>query len=128
MAQERFKLDNVAVIQPDDVSWNFETTSTSDSTRAMSGTVYNTPLFTVESLNVTWGQMTRTQLSQILQAIVQRPSKPYVTVHYYSPFYNAWRNAQFYVAQGSLKIKTLAQNRERIESVTCNLIGREKIA
>ena len=128
MAQEKFKLDSVTVIQPLEVSWNFETTSTSDSTRAMSGTVYNTPLFTVESLNVSWGQMTRTQLSQILQAIVQRPSKPYVTVHYFSPFYNAWRDGQFYVAQGSLKIQTLAENREKIASVTCNLIGRNKIA
>jgi len=128
MAQQRFTLDGVTVIQPVDVSWNFETTSTSDSTRAMSGTVYNTPMFTVESLSVSWGQMTRAQLSQILQAIVQRPSKPYVTVRYFSPYYNAWRTGQFYVAQGSLKIRTLAENRERIESVTCNLIGREKIA
>lgn len=127
MAQNRIKFDNEVIKQPEDMSWSFETTSTADSTRAMSGTVYNTPMFTVESFSVTWGRMTRAELYAILQKIVQRPSKPYFSMFYYSPFYNAWRTADFYVGQGTLKVKTLKENREVIESVTCNLIGRTKL-
>lgn len=128
MAQQRIKINNTAIVQPEEMSWNFETTSTADSTRAMSGTVYNTPMFTVESFSVSWGRMTRAELSTILQAIVQTPRKPYFTLHYYSPYYNAWRDGQFYVGQGSLKIKNLKESSEYVEGMSCNFIGRNKIS
>lgn len=126
--QERITIDNTAIKQPDTFDWSFETTSTQDSVRSMSGTAYITPMFTVESFSVEFSNLTPAECSQILSLIVQRPSKTYFSLHYFSPFYGAWRTASFYVGRGSLKVKTLKEGRERIQSISCNFVGKDKLA
>ena len=127
MAQERITIDGWGAVQPETFDWNFETTSTQDSGRAMSGTMYDTPMFTVESFAVKYNELTISQASALLQALVKRPSKPYFSLHYFSPYYGTWRTAQFSVSTGSLRIKTLKNNREKIKEITCNFVGREPI-
>lgn len=124
MAQERILIDGWGDVQPTQFDWDFATTSTDDSTRPMSGTAYITPLFTVESYAVAYRNLTVAQCSRILQSIVQRPGHPFFNLHYFSPYYGQWRTAQFYVGQGSLKVRTLKDRAERMQEITCNFVGR----
>lgn len=128
MAQEKITIDNYSAVQPTQFDWSFETTSTSDSGRAMSGAAYITPMFTVESYAVSYENLTVAQCQAILNIIVQRPGKSYFTLHYFSPFYGTWRTGTFYVGQGSLKVRTLKEGNERIQSISCNFVGRDKLA
>lgn len=128
MAQERILIDGWGDVQPTQFDWDFATTSTDDSTRAMSGAAYITPLFTVESFSVAYRNLTVAQCSRILQSIVQRPGRPFFSLHYFSPYYGAWRTAAFYVGQGTLKVRTLKVGQERMQEITCNFIGRDKLA
>ncbi len=127
MAQERITINGIAVKQPDKMDPNFATTYTEDSGRPMGGRAHLTPLFTVESYSVEFSNLTPAQASAILQQIVPTPSRPFFSLHYYSWYYGAWRTAQFYVGQGSMKTKRLKENDEILESITCDFVGRERI-
>ena len=127
MAQERILIDGWGDVQPTQFDYEFATTSTDDSTRAMSGTAFITPLFTAESFSVSYDHLTISQCSAILHRIVQRPGKPFFNLRYFSPYYGSWQTAEFYVGQGSLKIKTLKDGDEKIQQITCNFVGRNKL-
>lgn len=127
MAQKKISINGWSEVQPLTFDWNFETTSTSDSGRAMSGTLYDTPMFTVESFNVTYGEMTTAQAATLLSHIVKTASAPYFTLYYFSPYYGEWRTAPFQVSTGSLQVKTLKDNYEKIKGITCNFVGRQPI-
>ena len=125
--QDRVSVDGFREVQPTKFDWSFETTSTQDSGRAMSGAAYITPMFTVEAFDVEYRNLTVAQCSLILKAIVQKPSKPFFSLHYFSPYYGAWRTAQFYVGNGSLSIKTLKSGKEHMQAITCRFIGKDKV-
>ena len=127
MAQNRVKLNDYDAVQPTDMTWSFETTSTSDSARAMSGTLYDTPLFTVEAYDVSYRNLTISQCKSILQQIVKRPNSPYFNLFRFSPFYGTWRTDQFSVSQGSLKVTSLKKGEENLTDITCRFVGRNKL-
>lgn len=127
MPQNRIKLNNYDEVQPTEFSYSWETTSTEDSGRAMSGTMYDTPMFTVEAWDVKYENLTIAQCKSILQEIVKRPKKPYFNLHYFSPFYGTWRTAQFGVSQGSLNVRSLKRGVENISEISCRFVGREKL-
>ena len=127
MAQQRISINGWSAKQPVDFGWSYETTSTEDSGRAMSGTLYDTPMFTVEAFDVSYRDMTISEASALLQHIVKRPSRPYVTLHYFSPYYGNWRDGEFSVSQGSLKVKSLKQGEENIDEISFKLVGRQRI-
>lgn len=124
MPQERISVDGFSAVQPKKFDYNFSTTSTEDSGRPMSGVALITPLFTTEAFAVEYGELTPAQASTLLHAIVQRPGKPFFSLHYFSPYYGTWRTADFYVGDGSLKIKNLKIGSEKMKSITCNFVGR----
>ena len=127
MAQQKVTLNNWNAVQPTQMDWSFETTSTSDSTRVMAGKLYDTPLFTVEAFDMTYSNLTRAQVSAILQIIVKRPSTPYFVMHYYSPFSNTWKDGTFSISQGSLKIRSLKEGEENMQEISFRAVGRDKI-
>lgn len=127
MAQQKVSLNGWDAVQPTQFDWSFETTSTSDSTRAMSGKLYDTPLFTVEAFDVVYSNLTRAQVAAILQIVVKRPSIPYFTAKYFSPFSNQWKTGTFSVSQGSLKIRTLKEGEENMQEISFRMVGRDKI-
>ena len=127
MSQQRIQIDGVAVKQPDTFDWSFETTFTQDSVRTMSGKVILTPLFTVESFAVAFSNLSPAQCSEILTKIVQRPGKTSFSLYYFSPYYGQWRTGTFYVGTGSLKVKTLKEGNETVQSISCNFIGKDKL-
>ena len=123
----RIAIDGWNTVQPSTFDYDFQTTSSSDSGRTMSGKANVSVLFTVEAFTVEYRNLTPNQASAILQRIVQTPSKPYFSLYYFSPYYGQWRTAQFYVGEGSLKIKTLEQGSENIDSISCSFVGRNKL-
>ena len=125
--QNRIEIDGYGEVQPTTFDWSFETTSTQDSGRALSGAAYISPMFTVESYSVVYNNLTIAQCSTILQKIVQKPGKPYFTLKYFSPYHGEWRTGQFYVGQGTLQVRTLKEGTESVQQISCNFIGREKI-
>lgn len=127
MPQNRIKLNDFDAVQPTEMNYSWETTSTEDSGRAMSGMQYDTPMFTVEAFDVKYSNLTVAQCRAILQEIVKRPRTPYFNLHYFSPFHGTWRTAQFGVSQGSLSVKSLKQGEENVSEISCRFVGREKL-
>jgi len=127
MPQNRIKLNNFDEVQPTEMNYSWETTSTEDSGRAMSGRMYDTPMFTVEAFDVKYSHLTIAQCRAILQEIVKRPTRPYFNLHYFSPFHGVWRTAKFGVSQGSLNVKTLKSGEEDFTEISCRFVGREKL-
>lgn len=125
--QQRIKINNFDEVQPTTFNYSWETTSTEDSGRAMSGIMYDTPMFTVEAFDVTYSNLTIAQCRAILQEIVKRPKRPYFDLHYFSPFHGTWRTASFGVSQGSLNVRSLKRGEENIEEISCRFVGREKL-
>ena len=122
--QNRIKIDGWGDAQPSDYNYSLETTSTPDSGRVMSGTGYDTPMFTVEAIDVVYRNLSISKCSDLLKKIVKKPGKPYFSLHYFSPYYGVWRDAEFGVSQGTLKINSLKEGDENVSEVSCRFVGR----
>lgn len=121
MAQEYIKMNNTVICQPEEgLGYDFETTYTEDSTRVMSGVLHATPLFTVEAFSYQASQVTVAEMRNILQIIAKGRT---FTLHYFSPYYGAWRDDLFYVGKGSLEIGRLNEQEEVYDSLSFNMIG-----
>ena len=107
--------------QPDeDMGYSFETTFRADSKRSIGGSLAETPLFTVESLAYSATDLSVAEMKEILQIVAK--GKRFL-LHYWSPYYAAWRDASFYVGRGSLVIGQLDKERGLYSSLSMNLVG-----
>ena len=123
--QNYIKMNGQTIKQPDaGLAYNFETTYRDDSTRSMSGAMFATPLFTVEQLGYTATHVSVSEMSQILQIIAGGGA---FTLHYFSPYYGAWRDGQFRVGKGSLAIGSLEENGEFYDELTFNMTGDDPL-
>ena len=121
MAQDYIKMNGITIKQPlKDLEYNFETTYTEDTTRVQSGVLHSTPMFTVEQLGYEASNLTVAEVSQILQIIAKGQR---FLLHYFSPYYGAWRDDYFYVGQGSIEIGTLQEDSEKYTSLSFNMTG-----
>lgn len=121
MAQEYVKINDVVIKQPDKgLGYDFETTYTNDSTRVQSGVLHITPMFTVESFAYTATDLTEEEVKTILQMIARGRK---FRLHYHSAYYGAWRDDDFYVGKGSMKIGSWKEEEERYDSLSFNMIG-----
>ena len=121
MAQEVIKMNGEVILQPDEgLGYDFETTYTEDSTRVMSGRLHASAMFTVESFSYQATDVGLEDMQKILRIIAH--GRPF-TLHYYSPYYGAWRDDEFYVGKGSLVIGRLNAKQERFETLSFNMIG-----
>ena len=126
MAQNYIKINNTVIRQPDEgLGFDFETTYTEDSTRVQSGVLHATPMFTVESFSYSASTLTVAEAKTILQLVAKGKT---FTLHYFSPYYGAWRDDKFYVGKGSLEIGRLNESGERIDGLSFNMIGVNPIA
>lgn len=114
-------MNGTVILQPDEgLGYDFETTYTEDSTRAMDGTLYSSAMFTVESFSYTATWVSQADMKTILQIVAK--GKPF-TLHYMSPYYGTWRDGPFYVGKGSLSVGRWNDKEERYESLSFNMIG-----
>lgn len=126
MSQELLKINNTIIRQPDTgLSYGFETTYTEDSGRVQDGTMYETPMFTVEAFGYTASLLTKTEMSTILQIIAKGQR---FTLHYLSPYYGTWRDDSFYVGKGSLSVGSWNESEELYESLSFDMIGVNPLA
>lgn len=121
MAQQKIDINNVGIWQPDNnLAYTFESTYTNDSTRTQDGGGHFTPLFTVEQLGYSATGIPVAEATKILQQIAKGAT---FTLHYYSLYYGAWRDGEFYVGQGNCAIGTLEDGGERLSSLEFNMTG-----
>ena len=123
--QEYIKMNGEVVPQPDEgLGYDFETTYTQDTTRAMSGTLYAGAMFTVESLAYKVSYIPAAEASKVLRIVDS--GKPF-TLHYFSLHYGKWRDGKFYVGKGSLSIGRLHEADETVDEISFNMIGVDPI-
>lgn len=119
--QDYIRMNGIMIRQPDEgLDFSFETTYTEDSTRVQSGEGHFTPMFTVESFSYAATGVSLEEMKTILQIVAKGGN---FTLHYFSPYYGAWRDAPFYVGQGSLSIGRLNEDNEQFDSLSFNMIG-----
>ena len=121
MAQNYITIDGNPIKQPDiGLGYDFETTYSEDSTRTQDGVAHFTALFTVEAFSYKATNLTKDGMKTILQLVARGR---YFTLHYFSPYFGAWRDDTFYVGKGSLSIGRLNENTERFDELSFNMIG-----
>lgn len=120
--QERIKINGIDVWQPDEgqLSYNFETTYTEDTTRVQSGEIHLTPMFTVESFGYSGSNLPMPKMVEILQNVAKGNR---FTLHYFSPYFGTWRDDTFYVGKGSLSVGKLIEGEEIFDSLSFNMVG-----
>lgn len=117
---DKYTLNGVTIRQPDSgMGYSIETTYTQDSTRVQSGKLYASRMYTVESLSYKATGLSAAEMKTILQIIAKGES---YTLHYFSPYYGAWRDGTFYTGKGSLDIGCVSGN-GRYDSVSFNMVG-----
>lgn len=125
MAQEYIKINGVVIRQPDEgLGYDFETTYSADTTRTQNGRLVATRMFTVEALTYSASHMTAEEMRTILRAIAKGGV---FTLHYFSPYYGAWRDGRFYVGKGSLSIRRLNASGEYYDSLSFRMTGVDPI-
>ena len=119
--QNYITIDSKIVKQPESgLGYDFETTYSKDSTRTQDGIAHFTPLFTVEKFSYSAKHLTKDEMKTILQLVA---GGRYFTLHYFSPYFGAWRDDTFYVGKGSLSIGRLNENAEYFEELSFSMIG-----
>lgn len=125
MAQDRMKINDVEIWQPDKgLQYSTETTFSSDSARVQSGVGHFTPLFTVEQLGYSAKNVPQPEVTKILQFIDTGKT---FTLHYFSMHYGEWRDATFYVAKGQYNVGSWKVGEEYVESLSFNMTGVKPI-
>lgn len=119
--QNYITIDGKIIKQPESgLGYDFETTYSKDSTRTQDGIAHFTPLFTVEKFSYSAKHLTKDEMKTILQLVA---GGRYFTLHYFSPYFGAWRDDTFYVGKGSLSIGRLNENAEYFEELSFSMIG-----
>lgn len=125
MAQNYITINGVKIRQPDEgLGYDFETTYTEDSKRTQRGKLTTSRLYTVESFSYSATNVTAEEMKIILHELMKGK---FFTLHYWSPYYGAWRDDEFYVGRGSLVFSRLNENEERYDSLTFNMVGRNAL-
>lgn len=123
--QDTIKINGIEIFQPDEgLGYDFETTYSEDSGRVQSGVMQAVNYFTVEKLTYTASEIPTDKASEILQLVAKGNS---FTLHYFSPYYNRWRDGLFRVGNGSLSIGSLQDENEKISSLSFSMTGEDPI-
>lgn len=119
MAQDKYKINGREIWQPDeDVSYTWETTYTSDSTRSQSGKGHFTPMFTVHQYGYSASNVPVSEVAWMLSVISS--GEPF-TFHLWSSRHGGWEDIKCYVGKGSnCTIGTLEEGRETYSKFAFN--------
>ena len=123
--QDRIRINNTDIYQPDKgLSYKFETTYTSDSSRVQTGKGHFTALFTVEQLNYKATHIPQEEATKIIKMVARGTN---FTLHYFSIFYGQWRDGTFYVGQGDMAIGSLEDDNRYLDSLNFNMTGVDPV-
>lgn len=118
--QNKITMNSIAIAQPDELGYSFETTYTSDSGRVQSGEAVTSAMFTVEAFSFGYSFLSLAEAHAILTIILS--GQPF-TLHYPSVYYNGWRNGLFYVGKGDVKWGRINVEEELVEDFSFNAVG-----
>ena len=117
---QKILINGVEIWQPDEgIQYNLETTYSEDTQRIITGLLIATPLFTVEQLGYQASWIPVAAASAILQMVIGVNFQ----LTYFSPYFGAWRTAEFYVGKGSMNIGRLNPEDMVLESLSFNMQG-----
>ena len=119
--QDYIKINGTVIHQPEEgLGYSFETKYSEDTKRVQSGKLKASAMFTVEQLSYSGVNLTVEEMKTILQLIGKGGN---ITLHYFSPYYGAWRDGTFYVGKGSLSVARLSEDSESYDSISFNMTG-----
>jgi len=110
MQTEFFEIDGVRIATPTSYKPIFATTSTNDSDRTQDLIMHNVPIGTVAGYDIVWSRLTNTEISTILNGMLNKAS---FSFHHKSPLSpNGWIDADFYAANYSMGSQRLQDGQE----------------
>lgn len=122
MAQQRLRFNNYTPpnVTEDGYTVNFATTSTSNSGRTMRGVMNNVPLFTVESYNLKWSNISASDVSQILTQVM---GKAGFNFYHYNIYKARWETSVFYAANFNSPVLRLQEGNEKVKELSFQVTG-----
>lgn len=122
MAQQRLRFNNYTPpnVTEDGYTVNFATTSTSNSGRTMRGVMNNVPLFTVESYNLKWSNISASDVSQILTQVM---GKAGFNFYHYNIYKARWETGVFYAANFNSPVLRLQEGNEKVKELSFQVTG-----
>lgn len=119
MAQQKYKINDVEIFQPDsDLGWDFETTYTGDSARTQDGVGHFSEMFTTESFQYQAFHVPVGEFSKMARMIVGKKFNLYA----WNPYFGLWMTHRCYVGKGSMNIGSLEENGEYYSSISFNMV------
>lgn len=126
MAQQRLKFNNYTPPNPDKDGYKaaLATTSTSNSGRTMRGHMNNVPLFTVESYNLKWTDISAYDASRILSEVINKSG---FSFYHFNIYRNQWETSLFYAANFNAPIISLKEGLEKLSELSFQVTGVDPI-
>lgn len=126
MAQQRIKFNEYTPpnVSDDGYTVNIATTSSQNSGRTMRGVMNNVPLFTVESYNLRWVNISAADVSAILSQVV---GKSGFNFYHYNIYRARWETGVFYAANFNSPVLSLKEGNEKIKELTFQVTGENPL-
>ena len=116
------KIDGVAVKDPSVMTWGVSDLSSDESGRNTNdGRMTKDIIALKRTLNCTWHELTRSEISQILKLV---SGKPYVNVTYHDAENNREETREFYVGDRTAPVQIWIVRQKRYASLSFNFIER----
>lgn len=123
--QEEFKIDGITIAAPSTYKPVFSTTSTDDSDRDQNLVMHNTPIGTIAGYDLTWELLTWSEISTILNAMLNKSS---FSFHHKDPTIpGTWVDRTFYASNFNMAAQTLEDEEEMWEDLSINVRRIEPI-
>lgn len=123
--QEEFKIDGITIAAPSTYKPVFSTTSTDDSDRDQNLVMHNTPIGTIAGYDLTWELLTWSEVSTILNAMLNKSS---FSFHHKDPTIpGTWVDRTFYASNFNMAAQTLEDEEEMWEDLSINVRRIEPI-
>lgn len=126
MSQEKIKFNNYIPPNPDNDGYtaSIATTSTPNSGRTMRGYMNNVPLFSTESYNLKWTNISANDASKILKEVVNKAGFMF---NHYNLYSGKWENKRFYAANFNSPFISLKDGVEKVKQLSFQVTGEAPI-
>lgn len=122
MAQNHLKFGDYTAppVDQDGYQAKLATTSTSKSGRTMRGVMKNTAMFTVESYDLKWTNISVKEASLILEKVLNKNSFQF---YHYNVYRSRWESGEFYAANYNTPVVDLTDEKETLNELSFQVTG-----
>ena len=122
---ECFKIDGIAIADPETYKPVFATTSTKKSKRDQELTMHNSVMGTIAGYDLTWSTLTWEEIAVILNALIDKKS---FTFHHKDPrIPGKWVDGTFCCSNYNMAAQTLEDNNEKWTDLSINVRRMKKL-